>query len=197
MYNSGMKPHKSIRLKGYDYSRAGAYFVTICTHNKECLFGDVVNGNLALNDFGRMVDSEWLKTTEIRKNVILDKYIVMPNHFHGMFLITENDSGKARLATTKCNVSIKMEFGKPKPGSLPVIVGSFKSAVARQINLMRNTPGKEVWQRNYYEHIVRNPDELDRIREYIVTNPLRWQMDKENPNGIPDEEEKKFWEDFS
>jgi len=78
MYNSGMKPHKSIRLKGYDYSRAGAYFVTICTHN---------------------------------------------------------------------NVSIKMEFGKPKPGSLPVIVGSFKSAVARQINLMRNTPGKEVWQR--------------------------------------------------
>jgi len=128
MYNSGMKPHKSIRLKGYDYSRAGAYFVTICTHN---------------------------------------------------------------------NVSIKMEFGKPKPGSLPVIVGSFKSAVARQINLMRNTPGKEVWQRNYYEHIVRNPDELDRIREYIVTNPLRWQMDKENPNGIPDEEEKKFWEDFS
>ena len=192
-----MKPHKSIRLKGYDYSRAGAYFVTICTHNKECLFGDVVNRNLALNDFGRMVDSEWLKTTEIRKNVILDKYIVMPNHFHGMFLITENDSGKARLATTKCNVSIKMEFGKPKPGSLPVIVGSFKSAVARQINLMRNTPGKEVWQRNYYEHIVRNPDELDRIREYIVTNPLRWQMDKENPNGIPDEEENKFWEDFS
>jgi len=197
MYNSGMKPHKSIRLKGYDYSRAGAYFVTICTHNKECLFGDVVNGNLALNDFGRMVDSEWLKTTEIRKNVILDKYIVMPNHFHGMVLITENDSGKAHLATTKCNVSIKMEFGKPKPGSLPVIVGSFKSAVAKQINLMRNTPGKEVWQRIIMKHIVRNPDELDRIREYIVTNPLRWQMDKENPNGIPDEEEKKFWEDFS
>jgi len=156
MYNSGMKPHKSIRLKGYDYSRAGAYFVTICTHNKECLFCDVVNGNLALNDFGRMVDSEWLKTTEIRKNVILDKYIVMPNHFHGIVLITENDSGKARLATTKYNVSIKMEFGKPKPGSLPVIVGAFKSAVARQINLIRNTPGNEIWQHNYYERIVRN-----------------------------------------
>ena len=79
-----MKPHKSIRLKGYDYSRAGAYFVTICTHNKECLFCDVVNGNLALNDFGRMVDSEWLKTAEIRKNVILDGYVIMPNHFHGI-----------------------------------------------------------------------------------------------------------------
>ena len=197
MYNPGMKSHKSIRLKGYDYSRAGAYFVTICTHNKECLFCDVVNGNLALNDFGRMVDSEWLKTAEIRKNVILDGYVIMPNHFHGIVLITENDSGKARLATTKYNVSIKMDFGKPKPGSLSVIVGSFKSAVARQINLMRNTPGKEVWQRNYYEHIVRNSDELDRIREYIVTNPLRWQMDKENPNGIPNEEENKFWEDFS
>ena len=192
-----MKPHKSIRLKGYDYSRAGAYFVTICTHNKECLFCDVVNGNLALNDFGRMVDSEWLKTTEIRKNVILDKYIVMPNHFHGIVLITENDSGKARLATTKYNVSIKMEFGKPKPGSLPVIVGAFKSAVARQINLIRNTPGNEIWQHNYYERVVRNPDELHRIREYILANPLRWQMDKENPNGIPNEEENKFWEDFS
>ena len=192
-----MKSHKSIRLKGYDYSRAGAYFVTICTHNKECLFCDVVNGNLALNDFGRMVDSEWLKTTEIRKNVILDKYIVMPNHFHGIVLITENDSGKARLATTKYNVSIKMEFGKPKPGSLPVIVGAFKSAVARQINLIRNTPGNEIWQHNYYERVVRNPDELHRIREYILANPLRWQTDKENPNGIPNEEENKFWEDFS
>lgn len=187
-----MKPHKSIRLKGYDYSRAGAYFVTICTHNKECLFGDIVDGNVALNDFGRVVDSEWLKTAEIRKNIILDKYIVMPNHFHGIVLIVENDdSGKARLATTQWNVPIKT-----KPGSLPVIVGSFKSAVTRQINLMRGTPGKELWQRNYFERIVRNPDELHRIREYIFANPLRWQMDKENPNGLPDEEEKKFWEDF-
>jgi REP element-mobilizing transposase RayT len=124
MYNPGMKSHKSIRLKGYDYSRAGAYFVTICTHNKECLFGDVVDGNMALNDFGRMVDSEWLKTSEIRKNILLDGYIIMPNHFHGIVLIIDHDdSGKARLAITKCNVSIKMEFGKPKPGSLPVIVG--------------------------------------------------------------------------
>ncbi|HHT9113265.1 MAG: transposase [Planctomycetes bacterium] len=198
MYNSGMKPRKSIRLKGYDYSRAGAYFVTICAHNKECLFGDVVNGNLALNDFGRMVDSEWLKTAEIRKNVILDGYVIMPNHFHGIILIIDNDdNGKAHLASTKCNVSIKMEFGKPKPGSLPVIVGAFKSAVARQINLMRNTPGNEIWQHNYYERIVRNRCELDRIRKYIITNPLRWQMDKENPNGVPNEEENKFWEAFS
>ena len=198
MYNPGMKPHKSIRLKGYDYSRAGAYFVTICAHNKECLFGDVVDGNMALNDFGRMVDSEWFKTIEIRNNVILDRYVIMPNHFHGIVLIIDNDdSGKARLATTKYNVSIKMEFGKPRSGSLPVIVGLFKSAVTRQINLMRNTTVKEVWQRNYYEHIVRNPDELHRIREYIFANPLRWQMDKENPDGIPDEEEKKFWEGFS
>ena len=90
-----------------------------------------------------------------------------------------------------------MEFGKPKPGSLPVIVGAFKSAVARQINLIRNTPGNEIWQHNYYERVVRNPDELHRIREYILANPLRWQTDKENPNGIPNEEENKFWEDFS
>lgn len=197
MYRPDIKPHKSIRLKGYDYSRAGAYFVTICTHNKECLFGSVMNENMVLNDFGRMVDVEWLKTAEIRKNVVLDGYVIMPNHFHGIFLITENDGGKARLATTGYNVSIKMEFGKPKPGSLPVIVGSFKSAVTRQINLVRGTPRKEVWQRNYYEHIIRNPDELNRIREYIINNPLKWHLDRDNPNGIPDESELKFWEDFS
>ncbi len=207
MYNSGMKPHKSIRLKGYDYSRAGAYFVTICTHNKECIFGAVTDGNLALHEFGRMVNAEWLKTAKIRKNVILDVYIIMPNHVHGIILIIDDDddskerhhfkTGTARRATTKGDGLIKMEFGKPKPGSLPVIVGSFKSAVARQINSMRNTPGKEVWQRNYYEHIVRNQVELDRIREYIVANPARWRMDKENPYGIPDEEEHKFWKDFS
>jgi REP element-mobilizing transposase RayT len=153
--------------------------------------------NMVLNDFGRMVDVEWLKTIEIRKNIVLDRYVIMPNHFHGIVLITENNSGKARLATTKYNVSIKMEFGKPQSGSLPVIVGSFKSAVSRQINLMRNTPGKEVWQRNYYEHIIRNPDELNRIREYIINNPLKWHLDRDNSNGIPDESELKFWEDFS
>lgn len=197
MYRPDIKPHKSIRLKGYDYSRVGAYFVTICTHNKECLFGSVMDENMVLNDFGRMVDVEWLKTIEIRKNIVLDRYVIMPNHFHGIVLITENNSGKARLATTKYNVSIKMEFGKPQSGSLPVIVGSFKSAVSRQINLMRNTPGKEVWQRNYYEHIIRNPDELNRIREYIINNPLKWHLDRDNPNCIPDESELKFWEDFS
>lgn len=192
-----MKPHKSIRLKGYDYSRAGAYFVTMCTHNKEHLFGDVADGNMMLNDFGRMVDAEWLKTIEIRKNVVLDGYVIMPNHFHGIVLITENDSGKACLATTEHHVLIKMEFGKPQSGSLSGIVGSFKSAVSRRINFVRDTLGKEVWQRNYYEHIIRNPEELHHIREYIFANPLRWHMDKENPDGIPDEKEKKFWEDFS
>lgn len=192
-----MKPHKSVRLKGYDYSRAGAYFVMICTHNKERLFGDAADGNMMLNDFGRMVRSEWLRTIEIRKNVVLNEYVIMPNHFQGIVLITENDSGKACLATPEYHVSIKMKFGKPQSGSLPVIVGSFKSAVSRRINLMRNTSGKGVWQRNYYEHIVRNPEELHHIREYLFANPLRWHMDKENPEGIPDEKEKKFGEDFS
>ena len=196
MYRPDTKPHKSIRLRGYDYSRAGAYFVTICTHNKECLFGSVMGENMVLSDFGRMVEVEWLKTAEIRKNVILDVRVIMPNHFHGIVLITEKDSGKARLATTHGNVQIKMEFGKPQLGSLSAIVGSFKSAVAKQINLMRNTLGKEVWQRNYYERIIRNPEELQRIREYIIHNPLKWHLDSDNPAGIPDESELKFWKEF-
>ena len=196
MYRPDTKPHKSIRLKGYDYSRPGAYFVTICTHNKECLFGSVMGENMVLSDFGRMVEVEWLKTAEIRKNVILDVRVIMPNHFHGIVLITEKDSGKARLATTHGNVQTKMEFGKPQSGSLSAIVGSFKSSVAKQINLMRNTLGKEVWQRNYYERIIRNPEELQHIREYIIHNPLKWHLDRDNPVGIPDESELKFWKEF-
>ncbi|NCC26025.1 MAG: transposase [Deltaproteobacteria bacterium] len=169
---------RSIRLQGYDYSQAGAYFVTICTQNRECLFGEIENGEMRLNDAGRMVADEWLKTAEIRDEIELDEWVVMPNHFHGIVVVTAC-RGTARRAPT-------MErFGQPIVGSVPTIIRSFKSAVTKHINELRQTPGMKLWQRNYWEHIVRNEPELNRIREYIHNNPAQWEMDKLYGHGAP------------
>lgn len=163
---------RSIRLKDYDYSQAGAYFITVCTYNRGCLFGDVVNGEMQLNDCGRVVEREWVNTANIRKNIELGVYVVMPNHFHGIMILRR---GIARYAPTSGR------FGKMAPGSLSAIVRSFKSAATRRINGLRGTPGTPVWQRNYYEHILRNGAELNEIREYVANNPLKWELDSENP----------------
>ena len=140
---------RSIRLGGYDYSQAGAYFVTVCTRNRECLFGEIIDGEMRLNDAGRMVDSEWLNTPRIRPQVELDGYIVMPNHVHGIICVVDDGRGTARRAPTV------ERFGCPVPGSLPTIVRAFKSAATKQINTLRGTPGTPVWQRNYYEYVIR------------------------------------------
>jgi putative transposase len=175
---------RSVRLMGYDYAQEGAYFVTICTQNRTCLFGEVVNSEMRLTDFGAVAQTEWLRTAELRSNVALDAFVVMPNHVHGVVVIVGDEEGTARRAPT-----IKAEqFGKPAHGSLPTIVRAFKSAVTKRINEMRGTPGASVWQSRYYEHVIRNEDELHRVRRYIIDNPLRWELDTENPSrkpGIP------------
>jgi putative transposase len=174
-------PHRkrrSIRLQGYDYSQAGAYFVTLCIQNRECLFGDIVNGEMRLNEAGRIVAEEWLKTAEIRDEIELDEWVVMPNHFHGILVIGDC-RGTARRAPTV------ERFGQPVVGSIPTIIRSFKSAVTKCINELRETPGTKFWQRNYWEHIVRNEPELNRIREYIHNNPAHWELDKLYGHGAP------------
>ena len=175
----------SIRLKAYDYSQAGAYFVTICAHNRECVFGNVVKGEMRLNKYGRVVEAEWIKTANIRNNVELDVFVVMPNHLHGVLVIVGGvgdmaGRGTARRAPTGMNE----RFGKPTSGSLPTIVRSFKSAVTKRINELRCTPETHVWQRNYYEHVIRDEWDLNEIREYIMSNPLKWEMDRENPENL-------------
>ena len=167
-----MHHRRSIRLKGYDYSRPGAYFVTICTHNKECVLGDIIDGNIHLNEFGKVVEEEWLKTFDMRKDLKLDGYVVMPNHFHGIILV--EGRGVLQYAPTE-NV-----FRSPS-GTIGAVVRGFKSSVTKKINMMRSTTGAPVWQRNYYEHIIRDEEELNQVREYIVNNPLQWQFDRENP----------------
>ncbi|MBI4776817.1 MAG: transposase [Deltaproteobacteria bacterium] len=166
---------RSIRLSGYDYSRAGLYFVTICAWNRECLFGHVVNGQMVLDDSGRTVMSQWLNTPVLRPNAALDEFIVMPNRVHGIVVILKRGRGVLQYAPT----------GPRSPSqTIGAVLRGFKSATTKQINESRNTPGGRVWQRNYYEHIIRNDDELNRIREYIVDNPAQWETDRENPNVV-------------
>ena len=123
---------------------------------------------------GEIVAEEWLNTAVIRPYVTLDEFTVMPNHFHGILWLLRDEQGTARRAPT-------MErFGKPVKGSLPTIIGAFKAAVTRRINALRNSGKGEVWQRGYYEHVIRDDASLNRIREYIINNPLNWEFDREN-----------------
>ncbi len=123
--NSEEHYRRSIRLKGYDYSQVGAYFVTICTRDKKCLFGRIVDGKMVLNGFGEVARDEWNETTNIRRNVELDEYVVMPNHLHGIIVVTNSHGG------TRPRAFMVESFGKPVPGSLPTIVRGYKAAVTR------------------------------------------------------------------
>ena len=148
--------------------------MTICTRNRECLFGEIKNGAVILNDFGEIARSEWLRTATLRSNVQLDEFIIMPNHFHGIVFISNDRRGTARRAPTY------ERFGHPIAGSFPTIVRSFKSAVTNRINTIRKMLTVPVWQRNYYESVIRNERELNDMRKYILNNPLQWDKDPEN-----------------
>ena len=169
------KNRRSIRLRGYDYSQAGAYFLTVCVQNRECLFGEIADGQMALNDAGKVVADEWMKIAKIRNEIELDKWIVMPNHFHGVLVI--NDSVGAIHESP-----LQMTVTQRRNMELPKLIGRFKMLSSKRINEIRNTSDVKLWQRNYYEHVIRNDDELNRIREYIANNPAQWEMDRENPN---------------
>jgi len=173
-----IKQRKQIRLKNYDYSLPGTYFVTICTFERVCLFGNINDCKMQLNDYGHVVHDEWLKTEKLRLNVKLDEFIVMPNHIHGIIRIINDCRGTARRAPTTVE-----HFGKPTVGSIPTITRSFKSAVTKRINESRQTPTGHVWQRNYYERIIRNDQELYKIKQYIWDNIKNWKHDSNNISG--------------
>ncbi len=168
---------RSIRLKNYDYSYPGAYFITICTQHRKYLFGNVIDGKMQLNKFGKIVKAEWLETPIIRQNVELDMFVIMPNHLHGIIVIVD-DTNVGAYSNTPLQ---KTNTFRSPSRTLGAIIRGFKSAATKNINEYRWTPGIPVWQRNYYEHIIRSKGELSRIREYIHTNPLKWEFDRENP----------------
>ncbi len=218
------KHHRgSIRLRGYDYTSAGAYFVTIVTHDRECTFDNIV--------FRRVVEYNWQQIPRHFPNVELDEWVVMPNHIHGIIIIvnderndarrgealpqgvskrtpiaiSENDSNqnlergnaspqqspervakRTPIAISENDSNQNLERGNASPlhgverGSLGAIVGNFKSITTRRINKIRHSRGISIWQRNYYEHIVRDEHDFNRIRAYIIANPAQWTTDREN-----------------
>ena len=234
---------RSMRLKGYDYSQAGAYFVTICTQGRACLFGEVVDGEMRLNDAGRMVVAEWERLPALFPNVVLDAFVVMPNHIHGIVILTDpaddaTDGATAigatisgattggaatggattRVApTTAGDDATPVGAGLVPAPSTPAqsvpapstpapsvpaptlgdVIGAFKSRVTveytRGVKTLGWTPfDKRLWQRNYYEHIIRNEETLNCIRRYIAENPIRWAFDRENPFAVEIESEETW-----
>lgn len=170
IYNPDHHHRRSIRLKGYDYSLAGAYFITLCMLQRQCLLGEVMRGEMVLNASGFVVQGCWLWLAERYPHVDLDGFVVMPNHLHGIIVISDINQGESRLAPTAA---------KRKP--LGQLVGAFKTVSARFINTLHSIESGSVWQRNYYEHIIRNEADLTRIREYILNNPGKWAEDEDNP----------------
>jgi REP element-mobilizing transposase RayT len=159
-YNPDRHHRRSIRLRGYDYAQAGAYFITLCAQGRDRLFGRVVGGAVELTEIGRIVAEEWEYTPALRPNVELDAYVVMPDHMHGILVITQRDEGAAAPQAAG-------ELRSPAR-TVGAIVRGFKGAVVRRV-------GRPIWQRDFYEHIIRSEAALDRIRRYIEANPARWE----------------------
>ncbi len=185
-YDPNINHRRSIRLPGYDYSQEGWYFVTICTQNRLCLFGEIIQDRMQLNEAGLMIEAWWRKLVGKFPNVQPDEYVVMPNHFHGIMNVGAAPCGRPDNEISK-NV-----FGQSH-GIAPTLGGVlnwFKTMTTNQyIRGVRQNgwlpfPGK-LWQRNYYEHIVRNENELNHFRQYVADNPANWQTDEENPDTSP------------
>ena len=218
-YDRDLHHRQSIRLKGYDYSQAGAYLVTVCTQHRAVLFGDVVDGQMRLGDPGRMIQSVWQELPKHYPGIGIDAFIVMPNHIHGIIFLLPVGAGPRACPGQPHNRDKNPPVGagpRACPGqprgvaptipdfdqntthddccglgqrwlSLPDVVHRFKSlTTARYRHGVMNQGwppfAGRLWQRNYFERVIRDEDELSRIREYIVNNPLQWDLDSENPD---------------
>ncbi len=195
-YNPALHHRRSIRLKGYDYSRSGLYFVTICCQDRICRFGKIENGEMVLNDFGKIACNEWEKLPERYPNMFLDVFQIMPNHIHGIIALgnihdTVADVG-ATLAVASNNntdrvddgATVNMSTARVAPTASPTIgaiVGAYKSLVTNkclEIYKLRGEYMGKLLQRNYWEHIIRNEQSHQRIANYIINNPANWGNDK-------------------
>jgi REP element-mobilizing transposase RayT len=181
---------RSIRLQGYDYTQSGAYYITIVTYQRQHLFGEVVRDEMRLNEAGQIAYNEWFTTAQLRPYVKLfeDEIIVMPNHVHGIIWIENEGAGggipasvQARARRRRAPTDDHIErFGKPVSHSIPTIVRAYKSAVTYAVNAIQDQRGAVLWQRNYYERVIRSEREYENICNYILNNPLHWNEDHEN-----------------
>ncbi len=179
-YNPDKHHRRSIRLKGYDYGQVGAYYVTICCYQRQCLLGEIVDGVMHPNLIGATVEAVWNSLPRHFPFIELDAFVVMPNHLHGIIVIneSENNIGKQELLGRKSTFKNSL-FNGTQSGSLAAIIQSFKSTATRRVNRLNRSSGT-LWQRNYYEEIIRNEKAYENIRRYILENPLNWDEDEEN-----------------
>jgi putative transposase len=172
--------HRSIRLPGYDYSQAGAYYVTIVTYHRDPLFGEIVNEETVLSNIGQIAGECWRAIPDHFPFVELGAYVIMPNHVHGIVVITDQRRGAALLRPyDRPHANDDPHKINVKPGSLGAIIRSYKSAVSYRANKEHNITG--IWQRNYYEHVIRDEKDLQNKTDYIESNPVLWDKDDDNP----------------
>ncbi len=161
-YDPNQHNRRSIRLKGYDYAQPGAYFITICTWHRQNLFGEIATNEMYLSNYGKIIQLYWENLPKYHRHLELDQFVIMPNHMHGILILTDNTTYQKRHR-------------------LPEIIRAFKTFSARRVNKIRRLSGVSVWQRGYYEHIIRQEKSLKAIQEYIINNPLSWEKDELHP----------------
>jgi putative transposase len=215
-YDPAKHHRRSIRLKGYDYATPGAYFVTICVQNRECVLGEIVDGQMVLNDVGRITDQFWPAVANRFDNMVIHAWVTMPNHVHvivvigrGMVSMPNGDGmggetggetpplhgwyRRGAVAAPTVAAPNGVETGGEMGGETPPlqtpvlgkIMAYFKYQTTRSVNQMCETQGVRFWQRNYWEHVIRNEADLNRIRQYVETNPVRWADDQLHPDAPP------------
>jgi REP element-mobilizing transposase RayT len=191
-YNPEKHKRTSIRLKGYDYSQPGYYFITICTKNRECIFGIIEYNKVLLNNIGEMVRRWWLELRIKYENIHLDGFVVMPNHIHGILIVSDNEIGvgaNLRVRPNKINDNLEKGQTRRSAPTLGDVIRWFKTMTTNEyIKYVKQNGWKPIegklWQRNYYDHIIRKKEDLNKIRQYIKYNPANWELDKNNPINI-------------
>ena len=209
-FNPDIHHRRSVRLKDYDYSQAGAYFVTVCAWKKEYLFGEISEGKVSCSDVGEIISDVWRKLADRFASMELDEFVIMPNHIHGIIVLNvgvglalpgslpdtigkmkPKQKGAASGAPTKNNVTNPNAINQGVINHAPTlgdIMRTFKSVSTITVNRRLDRQGYPLWQRNYYEHVIRDERELHSIREYIRDNPMKWDIDEENPESSPPED---------
>ena len=174
---SNNRSRRSIRLKSYDYSADGAYFITVCVRNRECLLGEINDGRMILNQYGAVVRNIWEDLPDRLPDIDLDEYAIMPNHFHAIILINKSPE------SIEIHKDLDVDDIKTRRKMiLPKVVGRFKMLAAKAINQRREIEGS-FWQRNYYERVIRSEQDCQIGRQYSINNPVQWEMDEHYPRA--------------
>ena len=176
-YDPNKHHRRSVRIKGYDYTQPGVYYITICTEARQCIFGEVIDGQMQLNLLGHLARTCWLEIPNHFPRFQLDTFVIMPDHVHGLLAIVDNTPVK----TQQRRLPTPEKLGQPVRGSIPTAIRSYKSAVTRFIHKFCETTEVPVWQDGFYESIIRDEESLNCKRQYITNNPQRW---GENPEKL-------------